>query len=301
MQSIEISASPCYNYIEIYIFRSIELIKAIQIQHDGQMEDALRLVKEAGFEHVSIGFGSSRVFHGDGWEDEMLRIRAILDGLGLRCALTHLPYHNLTVSSEISDFEMDEAIKRAIRATAILGADRTVMHTRTNYPAKATVDKAQSLKDNISLIKSLLPTAREAGIILAIENLPKFERYPLYPHTTEDLLELFCEINDPMLGICWDFGHGLMTDLDQEESLRKIGKNLKATHIHDNFKNDDQHLIPGIGICNWKSVMPILKEIGYEGPFMLELVYPDDSTLSAFLKHSFASIERLQDLMEGKI
>jgi sugar phosphate isomerase/epimerase len=92
-----------------------------------------------------------------------------------------------------------------------------------------------------------------------------------------------------------------MTDLDQEESLRKIGKNLKATHIHDNFKNDDQHLIPGIGICNWKSVMPILKEIGYEGPLMLELVYPDDSTLSAVFKHRFASIERLQALMEGKI
>lgn len=277
------------------------MIKAIQIQHNEQMEDALRLVKEAGFEQVSIGFGSSRVFHGDCWEEEIFRIKAILDALGLHCALTHLPYHNLTISSEVPDCEMDEAIKRAIRATAMLGADRTVMHTRTNYPTKATVDKAQSLKDNISLIKSLLPTAREAGIILAIENLPKFERYPLYPHTTEDLLELFYEINDPILGICWDFGHGLMTGLDQEAALRKIGKNLKATHVHDNFKNDDQHLIPGIGVCDWKSVMSILKEIGYDGPLMLELVYPDDSTLSAFLKHSFASIERLCALTEEKI
>lgn len=273
------------------------MLKAIQIQHDSRMERALALTRDAGFEFVSIGFGSSNVFHHDGWEEEILRIKGLLDALGLKCALTHLPYHNLTVNSDVINKEMDEAIKRAIRATAMLGADRTALHTRTYYPSVGAADNIKSKRDNISLIKELIPVAREAGVILGLENLPFFEKYPLYPHNVDDLLDLYNELNDPSLGICWDFGHGLMSGNDQADALRRIGKNLKLTHIHDNFKNDDQHLIPGIGVTDWKALMPILREIGYDGPMMLELVYPDDSTLGAFLKHSYASILRLEELM----
>ena len=273
------------------------MIKAIQIQHDKRIEPTLTLTKEAGFEYVSIGFGSSSVFHENGWELEILRIKKLLDDIGLKCALTHLPYHNLTINSDVMDSVMDEAIKRAIKATAMLGADRTVLHTRTYYLDKGLADNTKSKKDNLLAIRDLIPTAREAGIILAIENLPNFKNYPLYPHDHEALLDLFYELDDQTLGICWDFGHGLMSGNNQVEALTKIGKNLKATHIHDNFKDDDQHLIPGIGVMDWKCLMPILRKIGYDGPLMLELDYPNDSTLGAFLKHSYASISRLEELM----
>ena len=43
--------------------------------------------------------------------------------------------------------------------------------------------------------------------------------------------------------------------------------------------------------------MEVLREIEYDGPMMLELAYPDDSTLGAFLKHSYAAISRLEELM----
>ena len=88
-----------------------------------------------------------------------------------------------------------------------------------------------------------------------------------------------------------------MSGNDQTDAISRIGKSLAATHIHDNFGNDDHHLIPGNGITNWKIVMPALKMIGYDGPLMLEVVYPEDSTLESFLKYSYASIERLEELM----
>lgn len=274
------------------------MLKAIQIQHGSRMERVLALTREAGFEFVSIGFGSSNVFHHDGWEEEILRIKELVEHLGLKCALTHLPYHNLTVNSDVVNKEMDEAIKRAIKATAMLGADRTAHHTRTYYPSVGVADNIRSKKDNISSIKELIPVAREAGVILGLENLPFFEKYPLYPHDADNLLELFYELDDPILGICWDFGHGLMSGNDQVDALRRIGKNLKLTHVHDNFKNDDQHLIPGIGVTDWGELMEVLREIEYDGPMMLELAYPDDSTLGAFLKHSYAAISRLEELMD---
>ena len=277
--------------------RAFIMIKAIQIQHDNRLKKALTLAKKAGYEYVSIGFGSSTLFHSDGWEKEIEEIKRLLDTLGLKCTLTHLPYHDLTLNSNVVDEVMDEAIKRAIISTAMLGADRTVHHTRTFYLGPGAADNARSKADNITAIRKLIPTAKNAGVILALENLPKFKKYPLYPNNQDELLDLFYELDDPNLGICWDFGHGLMSDNDQAQALLKIGKNLKVTHIHDNFKNDDLHLIPGIGVTDWKALMPILKNIGYDGPLMLELVYPDDSTLESFLKYSYASVERLEALM----
>ena len=273
------------------------MVKAIQIQHDERLENALTLARKAGYEYVSIGFGSSLTFHSDSWKKEINRIKNLLDSLGLKCALTHLPYHNLTLNSNVVDEVTDEAIKRAITATAMLGADRTVHHTRTFFLGDGLADNARSKSDNITAIKKLIPTAKDAGVILAIENLPNFKKYPLYPNNPSELLELFFELDDPTLGICWDFGHGLMSGNDQIDALLSIEKNLKVTHIHDNFKDDDRHLIPGIGVNDWKVLMPILKKIGYNGPLMLELVYPDDATLESFLKYSYASIERLEALM----
>ena len=46
----------------------------IQIQHDEYMEYIMRCAHEAGFREVSMGFGSSKVFHSDGWEAEIERI-----------------------------------------------------------------------------------------------------------------------------------------------------------------------------------------------------------------------------------
>ena len=272
------------------------MIKALQIQHNSTIQKILRLAKEAGFLQVSIGFGSSTLFHNDGWETEIERLKKILDELGLKCALTHLPYHNLTVNSDVEDERMDEAIRRCIRATAMLGADRAAMHTRTYYLGAGETDNRKSKSDNINLIKRFIPTARDAKVIIGIENLPKFEKYPLYPHTAEDLLDLFTELNDPSLGICWDFGHGLMTGIDQEKALRAIGKNLIITHVHDNFKNDDQHLIPGIGVMNWKSLMPVLSEIGYDGPLMLEIVYEDTPSLPTYFKLAYERLCELCDM-----
>lgn len=273
------------------------MIKALQIQHNSTIEKILRLAKEAGFEQVSIGFGSSDLFHNEGWETEVEKIKGTLDKLGLKCALTHLPYHNLTVNSDVPNERMDEAIRRCIIATAMLGADRTAMHTRTYYLGDGLADAEKSKSDNLALIKRFIPTAREAKVIIGIENLPKFKKYPLYPHTTEDLLDLFEELDDPAFGICWDFGHALMTGLDQEKALRKIGKNLKLTHIHDNFVNDDQHLIPGFGVTNWKKLMPILSEIGYDGPLMLEIVYEDTPSLGTYFKLAYERLCELCDMM----
>jgi len=42
-------------------------------------------------------------------------------------------------------------------------------------------------------------------------------------------------------------------------------------HIQDTHKGSDEHLIPFEGKINWEKFMHKLKEIGYQGVFIMEL------------------------------
>ena len=119
------------------------MVKAIQIQHDERMENTLALAKKAGYEYVSIGFGSSLTFHSDGWKKEIDRIKSLLNSLGLKCALTHLPYHNLTLNSNVVDEVMDEAIKTAknyehlgIKFSINVSPKHLIQHTHSRFIVK---------------------------------------------------------------------------------------------------------------------------------------------------------------------
>ena len=86
------------------------MIKAIQIQHDDALEHALQSASKAGFEHISMGFGSSKLFHEDNFETELERIKQLLNKNGLKCIQTHLPYYHLLISAEELDDTMETAI-----------------------------------------------------------------------------------------------------------------------------------------------------------------------------------------------
>ena len=44
---------------------------AIQIQHDQNYKELLKIASESGFKYVSMGFGSSRVFLDDNYQKEI--------------------------------------------------------------------------------------------------------------------------------------------------------------------------------------------------------------------------------------
>ncbi|HPU59266.1 MAG TPA: TIM barrel protein, partial [Candidatus Avimonas sp.] len=73
------------------------------------------------------------------------------------------------------------------------------------------------------------------------------------------------------VGVCWDFGHANLAANDQNESLKLIGKRLKATHVNDNDKLKDRHLLPFYGVIEWEPIMKTLKEIDYQGDFTFEI------------------------------
>ena len=46
---------------------------------------------------------------------------------------------------------------------------------------------------------------------------------------------------------------------------------MKGLHLQDNRGSKDDHLLPGMGVLPWDSILEALAEIGYDGDFTLEV------------------------------
>ena len=71
-------------------------------------------------------------------------------------------------------------------------------------------------------------------------------------------------------GICLDFGHAhLMGDV--ADAVETAAEHLIATHVHDNRRRDDEHLVPYLGSINWDLALMTMQKIGYDGTYLMEL------------------------------
>jgi len=127
-------------------------------------------------------------------------------------------------------------------------------------------------------LETLLPRARELGIVIAVEN--SFEP----PNTTEELLALMNQFDcDPYLGICYDTGHAncrasapwkeiknyppcMLRDwlrdgriITEDNIVENLSAHIVTTHIHDNDGYGDLHSMPGDGTIDWNAMIPKLK------------------------------------------
>ncbi|MBQ9080563.1 MAG: TIM barrel protein [Clostridia bacterium] len=108
------------------------------------------------------------------------------------------------------------------------------------------------------------------------------------------------------VGFCWDCGHeSCFTPGRQYMPI--FGKYLVCTHLHDNHGeyNKDEHLIPFDGSTDMELLARQIKESGYEGSLMLEILprnshYYDDMTYPEYLTKAYAAVTRLRDMVDGE-
>jgi sugar phosphate isomerase/epimerase len=118
-------------------------------------------------------------------------------------------------------------------------------------------------------IEELLTIATPLGVQIAVEVIPnELSRAGSIVHFVEDDLD--------GVGICLDFGHAHL-DGDVVDAIETVSEHLIATHVHDNRGRHDDHLLPFDGTIEWAGTLLAVQKIGYDGPFMFEIV-PNGST-----------------------
>ncbi len=241
--------------------------------------DSMKRLKKVGFDAVDLNISDAgkpffRLGDAD-WREWMEQVVALSQELNLPITQSHAPFYNALVPENPKADLWEKMIKRAIEASGMAGIPWIVMHPGT-YPDDSYEFK-ESKRRNYEYFMPYLELADKYGCGIAIENMAdNIVRTYLRPSAVYcsrhvELVDLIDSFHADNVGICWDFGHANLTGLDQREALRYMGKRLKATHVADNSGFNDDHIMPFQGTIDWRKILPVLSEIGYEGDLTYEI------------------------------
>lgn len=245
--------------------------------------EAIKRLGAAGFEVMDLGTGRAHdpsfYLLAEDWERRVDEIGETAAKCGMAFSQLHLPFYRggwepLDPRFKTPGFKekYELCMERAYIVGGKLGIPWAVAHCIG--PANIGNDREETIRQNREYYDPYVELGIKHGVGTAFENMvqgvPGHARIRFTGHQ-DDLIEYVDSYHDPMVQICWDFGHALLSGLDQVYALRKIGKRLKCVHMHDNLGISDDHLIPFLGKIDWYAIADVLAEIGYEGDLSMEL------------------------------
>ena len=175
---------------------------------------------------------------------------------------------------------LGDRILKSIDISKEVGVKKIVIHVGTYLDENYNYDIENSIEHNIKYLEPFVKKAVENNILIAIENGTQMQKdEPLFKNTApyiDELIQIVEYYNKKygkeVMGICFDFGHANVGNLDIPNEIKKIGNKLKVTHIHDNY-GTDSHNQPFDGTINWVDVRNSLIDINYDGELTSEVRY----------------------------
>lgn len=227
--------------------------------------DWVRGYEGTGFKHLDYTFYKSNYegspFMSDkDWMKEVIDASKEAEKLGFDFVQAHSP------GNDPFRDDFDTVIKgnvRAIEACAYLGIDRIVVHSGRSARFIAP-DGWKAYLDGIRhFYEALYPAMEKYNVHVLAENYTPTSKNECTLYTGSDLLELLENCNHPMLGVCWDVGHGNLHNPAQYDDIVTLGDKLLAVHIQDNMGENDDHICPYMGTLDIDAVMRGLQDNGF--------------------------------------
>ena len=236
------------------------------------IHQVLEELSAAGVELVEL-YGDSPKIHVDLTDDAA--VDAILQ------TLTRLPIQVYSIhggfsnpSEEAWDISQPDAGKRraaierhatVLRAARKLGAHHVVIHPGVENRNSGRLEHCRAS------LELLANSAREAGVLLAIENMP-----PTYlAATPEETKGLIDGLDPKAVGFCLDTGHAMLGNGGVRDFFRALGDRIIAIQWHDNDGKNDRHLYPGAGRNSWDELFAGLTEFNIDLPVTIEAAPPE--------------------------
>ena len=115
-------------------------------------------------------------------------------------------------------------------------------------------------------MNELVEYAKGSQIEIILENVP----FTFLP-TSDDMLKVANDI-DASVGLNFDICNSAYIKEDYAAAIRKLGKRVKNVHISDTGFGEFKHARLGTGIVDPAPAAQALKDIGYDGYTVLEII-----------------------------
>lgn len=190
-------------------------------------------------------------------EGDARRIGQITRELGMRAWSIHSEHLNGNSPDEVKEYYRVQEI--CARNAEALGCRVLVFH-----PPNADFSDAEC----VSVLRTVADICRAHGLSAGLENVNR--KYPV-----KKLCGFVNEAGRENLGFTIDTGHAeLYEEGGAVGAIRQMAGRILSTHIQDTCGQTDDHLPPGLGRINWRTVLTELWQSGYAGPLMVELTGP---------------------------
>lgn len=245
----------------------------------------IKRLEDSKFAYANLNFFEiQELLDKNDYEDIFGDLIEFLKASSITFNIAHAPIHYpFFFNTYYKRDDIDTLKNRILKSLDIskeIGVKRIVIHVGTYLDKDYNYDINKSIEHNIKYLEPFVKKAIENNILIAIENGTQMEKDdPLFKNTAPYIDELIRIVeyynkkyDKEVLGVCFDFGHANVGNLDMYNEIVKIGNKLIVTHIHDNY-GTDSHNQPFDGTVNWDDVRKALTDINYNGELTSEVRY----------------------------
>ncbi len=188
------------------------------------------------------------------------------NGLGVSACAAMSPERDL-IHEDVAIRESGAAyIRHCLQAISRMGGTNLVGPT---YSAVGRVWQ-QSAEDRVRDVDTLVKTlgslsrfAADCGAVICLEPLNRFETS--FINLASQAIEVIDRVDHPSCKIMLDTFHMNIEEKSLGDAIRNTGSRLAHFHACENDRG-----APGSGNVTWDEVAAALKDIGYDGPVVIE-------------------------------
>lgn len=235
--------------------------------HQAPLETALEAIASHGFDTFELTTASPHLFTRHYGAFERLQLKRTLQRLGLQPVSVNPGFVDINVVStnpEIQRASLNQMLAEIELAHELEASFVVLIPGRVHQLSPAPSDSVHTTLDRV--LETLVNRAEELSVTLTLENSPYG-----FLGTSKEQLEVVDRFDTPHLGMTFDVANAIGFE-DPASALRRIAHRLRLVHVSDTWKDHWAHTSVGRGEVDFKGFSAALREIGYDGTTVYELV-----------------------------
>ena len=241
------------------------------------LNEAIRIIAEIGYEGIELLCDSPHAYPPifqdkeiHSFKNQIAKFRLVISNLN---AFTLYSISDVYHPSWIEDDKVSRELRITHTINCIKLAKKIGAKNLSTEPGGPVMGRKTNMKYLEKLfmegLNRVVPIAEEENIKILIEPEPN-----LLLENSNQFLNFIENLSTDNVGLNFDIGHFYCVGEDPTEIIYKLSEYIEHFHLADIASNRiHNHLIPGEGSINFRSVFRAIEGIGYKGFVTVEL-YP---------------------------
>jgi D-psicose/D-tagatose/L-ribulose 3-epimerase len=227
-----------------------------------ELEEIAPAVAKMGFDHIEIPMDDPK-------DLDFAKCKQIIENAGIGsvsfCAAMGPDRDLIDPDPKVRQNGVDY-LKACMDGLEIMGGKNFVgpFYSAVGRTWQQTAEERENdMQILVEILRELSEYAAGKGIVLGVEPLNRFETS--FITTAEQVIELVDRVDHPACKVMLDTFHMNIEEDSMGDAIRAVGSRLIQVHSNENNRGT-----PGKGHVPWQEVAQALKDINFDGVFVIE-------------------------------